>query len=56
MKFEITITRTGGIVVEAETAEEAIDKVEEMSIAELEEHAQLSSWDTSDFRILNEDS
>ena len=48
MKYEVTITRTGGIVVDAKSTEEAIEKVNEMSIRDIEAHAQLTGWEASD--------
>lgn len=55
MKYDVTITRTGGITVDAESAEEALAKVNEMSKAEIEEHAQLTGWETSDAELLEDD-
>lgn len=52
MKYDVTVTRTGGITVEAESAAEAIEKVNEMSVTEIEEHAQLTGWETSDALLL----
>lgn len=48
MTYDVTITRTGGICVEADTADEAVEMVKAMSVTEIEEHAQLTGWDTSD--------
>lgn len=48
MKYEVIITRTGGIAVEANCAEDAIEKVNEMSIKDIEAHAQLTGWEASD--------
>lgn len=48
MTYDVTITRTGGICVEADTADEAVEIVKSMPVAELEEHAQLTGWETSD--------
>lgn len=49
-KFEVTITRTGSIVVEAETADEAFDKVLEMTTADIDKNADgsLTGWEPSD--------
>lgn len=49
-KFEVTITRTGSIIVEAETADEAFDKVLEMTTADIDKSADgnLTSWEPSD--------
>ena len=52
MKYEVTITRTGGIVVDAKSAEEATEKVNEMSIRDIEAHAQLTGWEASDAKEL----
>lgn len=52
MKYDVTVTRTGGITVEAESTAEAIEKVNEMSVTEIEEHAQLTGWETSDALLL----
>lgn len=54
MKFNVTITRTGGITVEAETADEAFDKVLAMSVSEIDEHAQLTGWEPSDADLSKE--
>lgn len=49
-KFEVTITRTGSIIVEAETADEAFDKVFEMTTADIDKSADgnLTGWEPSD--------
>lgn len=47
-KFEVTITRTGSIVIEAETADEAFDKVLEMSNHDVEIWGNLTGWEPSD--------
>lgn len=49
-KFEVTITRTGSIIVEAETADEAFDKVLEMTTADIDKSADgsLTGWEPSD--------
>lgn len=48
MTYDVTITRTGGISVEADTADEAVEMVMAMSVAEIEAHAQLTGWEASD--------
>lgn len=48
MKYDVTITRTGGITIEADSADEAITKVLDMSAAEIESKAQLTGWEPSD--------
>lgn len=52
MLYNVTITRTGGIVVEAKSEEGAIAKVAEMSTAQIEERAQLTGWEPSDAEVL----
>ena len=49
-KFEVTITRTGSIVVEAETADEAFDKVLEMATHDIDKNADgnLTGWEPND--------
>ena len=47
-KFEVTITRTGSIIVEAETADEAFDKVLDMSNHDIEIWGTLTGWEPSD--------
>ncbi len=55
MKYDVTITRTGGITVDARSAEEALEKVSEMSKSEIEEHAQLTGWEVSDAELLEDE-
>ena len=47
-KFEVTITRTGSIIVEAETADEAFDKVAKMSNYDIDCNGNLACWEPSD--------
>lgn len=47
MTYDVTITRTGGICVEADTADEAVEKVKAMSVAEIEEYERLVWEDES---------
>lgn len=54
MLYEVTITRTGGIVVYAESVDEALEKVKEVSNTEIEEHAQLTGWEVSDAELLDD--
>ena len=51
-KFEVTITRTGSIIVEAETADEAFDKVLDMTTADIDKSADgnLTGWEPSDVK------
>jgi len=55
MKYDVTITRTGGITVDANSAEDALEKVKEMSNSEIEEHAQLTGWEVSDAELLDDE-
>lgn len=48
MEYDVTITRTGGITVEANSADDAIAKVLEMTASEIESKAQLTGWEPSD--------
>ncbi len=52
MKYDVTITRTGGITVEADSADEAISKVLDMTTSEIESKAQLTGWEPSDAQII----
>lgn len=47
-KFEVTITRTGSIIVEAETAEKAFDEVLSMTNHDIEIWGNLTGWEPSD--------
>lgn len=51
MIYDVTITRTGGIVVEADNENEAIEAVNLLSLSEIEEHAQLTGWEASDANL-----
>lgn len=55
MEYDVTITRTGGIIVDAESADEALEKVNQMSVDEIEARAQLTGWETSDATLLNDE-
>ena len=47
-KYEVTITRTGSIIVEAGNKKEAFDKVLSMTNKEIEEEGNLTCWEPSD--------
>lgn len=47
-KFEVTVTTTGSIIVEAETKDEAFNKVLSMSSKEIIEKANLCGFEPSD--------
>ncbi len=51
-KFDVTVTTTGSIIVEAETKEDAFDKVLSMSSKEIFEKANLCGFEPSDIRDL----
>ena len=53
-KYEVTITRTGSIVVEAENEKEAFDRVLSMTNKEIEEESNLTSWEPSDVEEIGE--
>ena len=46
--YEVTITRTGGIVINADTPEEARDIFGAMDLRDVETHGQLTGWEASD--------
>ena len=52
--FEVTITRTGNILVEAETTEDALNKVLEMTTHDIDKSADgnLTGWEPSDVVII----
>lgn len=52
MKYDVTVTRTGGIVVEADSEDTAIEAVKGLSVSEIEKHAQLTGWEASDALLL----
>lgn len=47
-KYEVTITRIGSIVVEAENEKDAFDRVLSMTNSELENEGSLTCWEPSD--------
>lgn len=53
-KFEITITRTGSIIIEAQDKEDALNKILEMSIHNINEKGCLSPWKLSDIELIND--
>ncbi|MBR0278025.1 MAG: hypothetical protein IJQ50_06170 [Clostridia bacterium] len=55
MKYEVTITRTGGIIVDAESEDEAIDKVLSMSSEEINQIGCLTGWEPSEAVRMEED-
>ena len=46
--YEVTITRTGTIIVEAENEQEALDKVLSMSSEKIDETGNITGWQPSD--------
>ncbi|MBR3995236.1 MAG: hypothetical protein IKI97_08155 [Clostridia bacterium] len=54
MKYDVTITRNGGITVEADSADDAIAKVLDMTTSEIESRAQLTGWEPSDAELLKD--
>ncbi len=51
--YDVTVTRTGGVVVKAESEEQAIEMVRSMSVAEIDAKGSLTGWETSDVEHLN---
>lgn len=47
-EFEVTITRTGSIFVEAENEKQAFEKVLGMSTSEIDRQSNLTGWEPSD--------
>ena len=54
MVYEVIVTRTGSIAVEAKTEEEAYDKVLDMSTREIDEEGNLTGWEPSDVLAIGE--
>ncbi len=52
--YDVTITRTGGITVEAVSKDEAIELVNNMDINEIDKKGNLTGWETSDAVLLEE--
>lgn len=53
-KFEITITRTGSITIEAQDKEEAWNKILEMSTHDINEKGCLTFWELSDIELIDD--
>lgn len=53
-RYEVTITRTGSIIVEAENEKEAFDRVLSMTNSELENEGSLTCWEPSDVEEIGE--
>ena len=50
--YDVTITRTGGICVYADSIEEAFDKVNSMTTLEIDRKGNLTGWEPSDIELL----
>lgn len=46
--YEVTVTNTGSVIVEANNKDEAYNKVLEMSNEEIEKKGNFASWEPSD--------
>lgn len=53
-KFEITITRTGSIIIEARDKKEAWNKILEMSTHDINEKGCLTPWEPSDIELIDD--
>lgn len=54
MLYDVTVTRTGGVTIEATSEEEAIRKVSEMSCNEIDKKGNLTGWETSNVMIVDD--
>lgn len=52
--YDVTITRTGGILVYADSEENAFDKVNSMPAAEINLKGNLTGWEPSDVQLITE--
>lgn len=50
--YDVTVTRTGSVTVEAENQDEAFDIVNTMTVAEINEKGSLTGWEPSDAVLL----
>lgn len=53
--YEVTITRTGGILVKANSEEEAVEVFRAMTLGDIETHGQLTGWEASDSDEIDEE-
>lgn len=54
-QFEVTITRTGSVIVEAQNKQEAFDKVLSMSNNQINNEGNLTEWEPSDVEEIEDD-
>ena len=52
-EYDVTVTRTGGVSVKAESEEQAVEMVRSMSAAEINEKGNLTGWETSDAELIS---
>ena len=52
-EYDVTVTRTGGVCVKAESEDQAIEMVRSMSAAEINEKGNLTGWETSDAELIS---
>jgi len=50
--YDVTVTRTGGVLVHASSESEALDVVNEMSVDEINIRGNLSGWEVSDAELV----
>ena len=51
-QYDVTVTRTGGVIVKAESQEHTIDMVNSMSIDQINEKGNFTGWEASDAELL----
>lgn len=52
-EYDVTVTRTGGVSVKAESEEQAVEMVRSMSATEINEKGNLTGWETSDAELIS---
>lgn len=55
MLYDVTVTRTGSMVVEASSEEEAFNIVNNLKCSEINEQGSLTGWESSDVELLDDD-
>ena len=53
--YNVTVTRTGGIAVRADSSDEAIERVNSMSADEINMRGNLTGWEASDAELVEKD-
>ena len=52
--YEVTITRTGNVLIYADTPDEACEKFGAMKLSDIENQGQLTGWQASDIEKMEE--